>query len=75
MILDIAEDGENNESYPASVLQKNPLLSSAAQSVIEMGYLPRIVKRAVDNIIKEHGNYYIEWASVLIRQENKLKMA
>ncbi|VDI13697.1 baculoviral IAP repeat-containing protein 7/8 [Mytilus galloprovincialis] len=52
---DIAEDGENIESYPASVLQKNPLLSSAAQSVIEMGYLPRIVKRAVDNIIKEHG--------------------
>lgn len=52
---EIAEDGVNNESYPPSVLKKNPLLSSAAQSVIEMGYLPRIVKKAVDNIIKEHG--------------------
>ena len=52
---DIAEDGVNNESYPSSVLKKNPLLCNAAQCVLEMGYLPRVVKKAVDSVLQQHG--------------------
>lgn len=56
-ISDLVEDGENHEQYPLSVLKKNPLLCNAAQAVVEMGYLPRAIKKAVDILLKEGSKY------------------
>lgn len=52
---DLTSDGDSHEAYPASVLKKNPLLCNAAQDVIEKGYLPRVVKKAVDSMLQNHG--------------------
>lgn len=40
---------------PTNAERKNPLLSDAAQSVLAMGYLPRIVKIAVDKVLETKG--------------------
>ncbi|XP_062571408.1 baculoviral IAP repeat-containing protein 7-like [Saccostrea cucullata] len=40
---------------PTNAEKKNPLLSDAAQSVLAMGYLPRIVKMAVDKVLQAKG--------------------
>ncbi|XP_061192230.1 baculoviral IAP repeat-containing protein 3-like [Saccostrea echinata] len=40
---------------PTNAEKKNPLLSDAAQSVLAMGYLPRIVKMAVDKVLQSKG--------------------
>ncbi|KAK3098658.1 hypothetical protein FSP39_021663 [Pinctada imbricata] len=40
------------EKYPDSTLQKNPLLTDAAQRVIKMGYLPKQVNKAVEEVLK-----------------------
>ena len=45
------------EYKPTAVEKKNPMLCDAAQSVLAMGYLPRIVKRAVDQILQNEGTY------------------
>ncbi|XP_033740128.1 baculoviral IAP repeat-containing protein 7-like [Pecten maximus] len=34
---------------------KNPLLCDAAQSVLNMGYLPRVVKKCLDELLKLEG--------------------
>lgn len=43
--------------YPDSTYEKNPLLTNAAQSVLEFGYLPKTIKQAVDNIIGNIGGW------------------
>ncbi|XP_062584039.1 uncharacterized protein LOC134245807 [Saccostrea cucullata] len=40
---------------PTNAEKKNPLLSNAAQSVLAMGYMPRIVKMAVDKVLQAKG--------------------
>ena len=45
----------SGEYKPTAVEKKNPMLCDAAQSVLAMGYLPRIVKRAVDQILQTEG--------------------
>ncbi|KAK3097298.1 hypothetical protein FSP39_008479 [Pinctada imbricata] len=44
-----------SEYQPTAAEKKNPLLSDAAQSVLAMGYLPRIVKVAVNQILENEG--------------------
>jgi hypothetical protein len=44
---------------PTAAEKKNPLLSDAAQSVLAMGYLPRIVKVAVDKVLQSKGKAYM----------------
>lgn len=49
-------NGTDTSSFkPSPTERKNPLLTSAAQSVLDLGYLPRIVKKAVDEILNEKG--------------------
>uniref|UniRef100_A0A8W8JDM4 RING-type domain-containing protein n=1 Tax=Magallana gigas TaxID=29159 RepID=A0A8W8JDM4_MAGGI len=40
------------DRYPDKTLEKNPLLTDSAQAVLNMGYLPKHVKQAVDNVLK-----------------------
>lgn len=40
------------DRYPDKTLEKNPLLTDSAQAVLIMGYLPKHVKQAVDNVLK-----------------------
>nr|XP_022290906.1 putative inhibitor of apoptosis [Crassostrea virginica] len=40
------------DAYPEKTLARNPLLTDAAQSVLDMGYLPKQVKQAVDMVLK-----------------------
>lgn len=48
--------GTGISSYkPSPTEKRNPLLTSAAQSVLDMGYLPRVVKKAVDEVLKDKG--------------------
>lgn len=46
----------SGRKQPTNAERKNPLLSDAAQSVLAMGYLPRIVKMAVDKVLQSKGN-------------------
>lgn len=41
---------ENSAFY-----QKHPLLSTAAQSVFEFQYLPKVIKKAVNNLLEVIG--------------------
>ncbi|XP_048769386.1 baculoviral IAP repeat-containing protein 2-like [Ostrea edulis] len=41
------------EKYPDKTLEKNPLLTDAAQAVLKMGFLPKQVKRAVDIVLQK----------------------
>lgn len=41
-----------SDAYPEKTLARNPLLTDAAQSVLDMGYLPKQVKQAVDMVLK-----------------------
>lgn len=43
--------------YPESTYEKNPLLTNAAQSVLEFGYLPKTIKEAISNIIGNIGGW------------------
>nr|ADG85256.1 inhibitor of apoptosis protein 1 [Ostrea edulis] len=58
---DIKDDASTSPSMlpvrkpPTTAEKKNPLLSDAAQSVLAMGYLPRIVKVAVDKVLGSKG--------------------
>lgn len=45
----------SGRKQPTNAERKNPLLSDAAQSVLAMGYLPRIVKMAVDKVLQSKG--------------------
>lgn len=56
----------SGRKQPTNAERKNPLLSDAAQSVLAMGYLPRIVKMAVDKVLQSKGNVWVE------RLQNKL---
>ncbi|XP_022291924.2 baculoviral IAP repeat-containing protein 8-like [Crassostrea virginica] len=47
----------NEYEYPESTYEKNPLLTTAAQSVLEFGYLPKTVKLAIDNILGNIGGW------------------
>lgn len=40
------------DRYPDKTLEKNPLLTDSAQAVLNMGYLPKHVKQAVDIVLK-----------------------
>ncbi|XP_061195907.1 death-associated inhibitor of apoptosis 2-like isoform X2 [Saccostrea echinata] len=40
------------EEYPEKTLEKNPLLTDAAQAVLNMGFLPKQVKRAIDVVLQ-----------------------
>lgn len=46
----------SSRKQPTNAERENPLLSDAAQSVLAMGYLPRIVKMAVDKVLQSKGN-------------------
>lgn len=48
-------NGQSKSYRPNPTEKKNPLLCPAAQSALEMGYLPKIVKRAVDQILESKG--------------------
>lgn len=41
------------EKYPDKTLEKNPLLTDAAQAVLKMGFLPKQVKRAIDIVLQK----------------------
>lgn len=34
------------------------LLTDAAQSVLEVGYQPRIIKKAIEIVVREHGKTF-----------------
>lgn len=36
---------------------ENVLMSEAAQNILRQGFLPRIVRRAIDRIHEKHGKY------------------
>lgn len=64
-VIDIKDDASTSPSMlpvrkpPTTAEKKNPLLSDAAQSVLAMGYLPRIVKVAVDKVLGSKGKLYV----------------
>ncbi|XP_021360355.1 putative inhibitor of apoptosis [Mizuhopecten yessoensis] len=43
------------DQFPSDAERKNPLLCDAAQSVLNMGYLPRVVKQCLDEFLKLEG--------------------
>ncbi|OPL33585.1 hypothetical protein AM593_01348, partial [Mytilus galloprovincialis] len=40
---------------PTKAEKKNPLLTDAAQSILTMGYLPKVIKTVVDKVLREKG--------------------
>ncbi|CAG2255224.1 BIRC7_8 [Mytilus edulis] len=47
---------------PTKAEKKNPLLTDAAQSILTMGYLPKVIRIVVDRVLKEKG-----WSSMSSR--------
>ncbi|CAG2255228.1 unnamed protein product [Mytilus edulis] len=45
---------------PTKAEKKNPLLTDAAQSILTMGYLPKVIKTVVDKVLREKGIKYID---------------
>lgn len=43
------------DQFPSDAERKNPLLCDAAQSVLNMGYLPRVIKQCIDELLKLEG--------------------
>lgn len=44
-----------NGKAPTKAEKKNPLLTDAAQTMLTMGYLPKVIKIAVDRVLLEKG--------------------
>ncbi|XP_052090055.1 putative inhibitor of apoptosis [Mytilus californianus] len=40
---------------PKKAEKKNPLLTDAAQSILTMGYLPKVIRIVIDRVLKEKG--------------------
>ncbi|XP_060070270.1 baculoviral IAP repeat-containing protein 3-like [Ylistrum balloti] len=57
------------DQFPTDAERKNPLLCDAAQSVLNMGYLPRVVKQCLDELLKLEG-----WHAVSGRKLMKMIM-
>lgn len=51
-----SDEAHAEYEYPESTYEKNPLLTNAAQSVLEFGYLPKTIKEAISNIIGNIGS-------------------
>lgn len=51
------------DRYPDKTLEKNPLLTDSAQAVLNMGYLPKHVKQAVDNVLKTKSKILVKTPS------------
>lgn len=60
--------------YPESTYDKNPLLTNAAQSVLEFGYLPKTIKEAINNIIGNIGGkkYFLKSFIIILKDINRI---
>ncbi|XP_062587163.1 putative inhibitor of apoptosis [Saccostrea cucullata] len=59
--------------YPESTYEKNPLLTDAAQSVLEFGYLPKTIKGAIENIIPRVGGWKNLTGSLIMEEIFRLE--
>ncbi|XP_061177295.1 baculoviral IAP repeat-containing protein 8-like [Saccostrea echinata] len=59
--------------YPESTYEKNPLLTDAAQSVLEFGYLPKTIKEAIENIIPQVGGWKNLTGSLILEEIFRLE--
>ena len=48
-----------NGKAPTKAEKKNPLLTDAAQTMLTMGYLPKVIKIAVERVLLEKGREQI----------------
>lgn len=63
-----------NGKAPTKAEKKNPLLTDAAQTMLMMGYLPKVIKIAVDRVLLEKGREQINQYRFDYKQNEYLQL-